>query len=57
VLNKNLNLNIDVNKLDKEIKDIENEIIKKTEQLSEVTKQIALKRFQKKFGKDIDYIG
>ncbi len=57
VLNKKLELNIDVNKLDKEIKDIESEIIKKTEQLSEVTKQIALKKLQKRFGKDIDYIG
>ena len=57
VLNKKLDLNIDVNKLDREIKDIESEIMKKTEQLSEVTKQIALKKFQKRFGKDIDYIG
>ena len=57
VLNKKLELNIDVNKLDREIKDIESEIMKKTEQLSEVTKQIALKKFQKRFGKDIDYIG
>lgn len=57
VLNKKLSLNVDVNKLDKEIKNIESEIMKKTEQLSEVTKQIALKRLQKKFGKDLDYIG
>ena len=57
VLNRELKLSIDVNKLDKEIKDIESEIIKKTEQLSEVTKQIALKKFQKKFGRDVDYIG
>ena len=57
VLNRELKLSIDVNKLDKEIKDIESEIIKKTEQLSEVTQQIALKKLQKKFGKDMDYIG
>ncbi len=57
ILNKNLNLNIDINKLDREIKDIEREIIKKTEQLSEVTKQIALKKLQKRLGKDVDYIG
>jgi len=56
VLNKKLNLKIDVNKLDREIKDIESEIMKKTEQLSEVTKQIAFKKMQKQFGK-IDYIG
>ena len=57
VLNKSLKLNIDVNKLDREIKDIESEIIKKTEQLSEVTRQIALKKLQKRIGKDVDYIG
>ena len=57
VLDKKLRLNIDVNKLDKEIKDIESEIIRKTEQLSEVTTQMALKKLQKKFGKDVDYIG
>ncbi len=57
ILNKKLELKLDINKLDKEIKDIESQIVKKTEQLSEVTKQIALKKFQKKFGKDIDYIG
>lgn len=57
VLNKSLKLDIDVNKLDREIKDIESEIIKKTEQLSEVTKQIALKKLQKRIGKDMDYIG
>ncbi|MBS3105788.1 PAC2 family protein [Candidatus Woesearchaeota archaeon] len=57
ILNKKLELKIDINKLDKEIKDIESEILKKTEQLSDVTKQIALKKFQKRFGMDVDYIG
>ena len=57
VLDKNLDLHIDINKLDREIKDIENEIMKKTEQLSEVTKQIALKKLGKRFGRDLDYIG
>ena len=57
VLDKKLGMKIDVSKLDREIKDIENEIMKKTEQLSEVTKQIAFKKLQKKFGKDVDYIG
>lgn len=57
VLNKKLDLRINVDKLDREIKDIESEILKKTEQLSEVTNQIALKKLQKKLGKGIDYIG
>lgn len=57
VLDKNLKLNIDINKLDREIKDIESEIIKKSEQLSGVAQQIALKKLQKKLGRDVDYIG
>jgi len=57
VLDRKLGLKMDVNRLDKEIKDIEGEIIKKTEQLSEVSKQFALKKLQKKIGKDVDYIG
>src|SRR3989338_7729967 len=56
VLNKKLDLNLNINKLDKEIKDIENEIIRKTEQLTEVTKQAALNKLQKKIGKGVDYI-
>lgn len=56
ILNRHLDLKLDVNKLDREIKDIENEIMKKTEQLSEVSKQIALKKLQK-LGKGVDYIG
>ena len=57
VLNKKLNLNLDISKLDREIKDIESELMKKTEQLSDITKQIALKKFQKKLGMGVDYIG
>jgi len=57
VLDKKLNLNINVDKLDAEIKNIESEILKKTEQLGEVAKSIELKKLQKKFGKDMNYIG
>src|SRR3989344_1795925 len=56
VLNKELSLNIDVNKLDREIKDIESELIKKSEQMNEVTQNMALKKLSKKLGKDLDYI-
>ncbi len=56
VLNRKLGLKLNIDKLDKEIKDIESELMKKTEQLSEVTKQIALKKLQK-IGKGLDYIG
>ena len=57
VLDGKLKLNLDIDKLDREIKGIESEILKKTEHLSEVTKQIALKKLQKRIGKDVDYIG
>lgn len=57
VLNQQLKLGLNINKLDKEIKDIESEIMKKTEQFSEVTKQMAMTKLKKKFGRDVDYIG
>ena len=56
ILNKKLDLKLDISKLDKEIKNIESELMKKTEQLNEVTKAIAIKKLQK-LGKDVDYIG
>ena len=57
VIDTKFKLNLDINKLDREIKDIESELIKKTEQISEISKQIALKKLQKRIGKDVDYIG
>ena len=57
VLDHHLKLKLDINKLDKEIKGIEAEILKKTDQFNEVTKQMALKKLGKRFGKDVDYIG
>ncbi len=56
-INHSLKLELNINKLDKEIKNIESQIMKKTEQLSEVTKTIALKNLQKRLGKEVDYIG
>ena len=43
--------------LDKEIKDIESEILKRTKQLTDVTKQSAIRKLKNKIGSDIDYIG
>jgi len=57
VLNKKLNLKIDIKDMDKEIKDIEKEMIKRTEELSEVSRQTALKKVKGKIKKDISYIG
>jgi hypothetical protein len=57
VLNKKLSLGIDIKDMDKEIKDIETEMIKRTEELSEVSRQTALKKVKGKLKKDISYIG
>ncbi len=57
ILDKNLNLKLDVNKLDKEIKEVEKEIIKRTEQLSEVSRSTALNKLKSKIDREADYIG
>ena len=57
VLNKELKLNIDVKRLHKEIKDIESDILGKTEQINEVTMQTTMNKLKSKFGEDVDYIG
>ncbi|HLG24789.1 MAG TPA: PAC2 family protein [Candidatus Nanoarchaeia archaeon] len=57
ILGKSFDLKIDINKLDREIKDIEGEILKKSEQMTKATKQIALNKIQGKLGKETDYIG
>jgi len=50
-------MKLNLKKLDKEIKDIEMEIIKKTGELTNVSKQTAIKKIKGKFGKDVAYIG
>ena len=57
LLNKKLGLNVDINKLDKEIKEVESEIMKRTEQLNEVSRSTALKKLKGKIGGEADYIG
>jgi len=57
ILNNKLSLGIDIDKLDKEIEEIEEEMIKRTEELTKISKQTALKKLKSKFGKDVDYIG
>lgn len=57
VLNKKLKLNIKLSKLDKEIEEMELEMMKKTDDLTKVSKQAALKKIKGKFVKDVNYIG
>ncbi len=56
ILNNNLKLKINLNKLDKEIKNIDKEMMIRTEQLGEVTKQTAINKLKGKI-KEVDYIG
>jgi hypothetical protein len=44
-------------RLHKEIKEIESDLLYKTEQMSEISKQTALKKLKGKLGEGVDYIG
>jgi len=57
VLDNTLKLNLNMKRLDKEIKEIESDMLKRTEQFSEVSKQVALNKLKGKLGKEMDYIG
>jgi hypothetical protein len=57
VLNKKLDLNVNLKNLDKEIESLESEMIKRSEELSEVSKQTAIKKIRGKIGGDVNYIG
>lgn len=56
-LNKKLNLKINLKNMDKEITDIEKEMMKRTEELTEVSKQTAMKKIKGKMGGEVSYIG
>ncbi len=57
ILNKKLNLQINLKDMNKEIKELESEIMKKTEDLAEVTRTTAMKKLKGKIRKDVSYIG
>ncbi len=57
ILNKKLDLNFNIKKLDKEIASIEGEMLKTTKELSDVQKNLALKKVRNKFGSEQEYIG
>jgi hypothetical protein len=57
ILNKKLSLSVNLKDMDKEIKTLEQEMIKKTEELSSVSKSTALKKLKGRIGKDTSYIG
>jgi uncharacterized protein (TIGR00162 family) len=56
-LNKKLGLKIKISDLDKEIEDIETEILTRTQELGKVSKKAALKKLQGRVQKETSYIG
>lgn len=57
ILNARLGLRLNLKELDKEIEDIEHEVSKKTQEISKVSKQIALDKLKNKLGEEAEYIG
>jgi uncharacterized protein (TIGR00162 family) len=57
VLDKRLKLGISMSRLNKEAKEIESDILGRTEQINEIARQTALKKLKSKLGEDVDYIG
>jgi uncharacterized protein (TIGR00162 family) len=58
ILTKKLKIKVNLQDLEKEIKELEAEIMKRTEDLSEVSKQTAIKKLKGKLGKEeTSYIG
>jgi len=57
ILNKKLDLKINLKELDKEIKGVEKEILKTTKELGEVSKDTAMKKMKRKLKEDVSYIG
>jgi hypothetical protein len=57
VLDKKLRLNIKLKDLDKEIKELESEMIRRTEELSDVSRKTAIKKLKGRIGEEISYIG
>jgi uncharacterized protein (TIGR00162 family) len=56
-LNKKLDLKIKISDLDKEIADIEGEILTRTQELGKLSKKQALKKLQGRMQKETSYIG
>ncbi|HII71572.1 TPA: hypothetical protein HA265_02345 [Candidatus Woesearchaeota archaeon] len=57
VLNTRLDLKIKISELDKEIEDIEGEILTRTQDLGKLSKKAALKKLQGRMQKETSYIG
>jgi hypothetical protein len=56
ILNDKLSLRVDLKRLSREIDDIESELVKRTKDLADISKQTAIKKLKSKFS-EVDYIG
>jgi hypothetical protein len=57
ILNKKLGIGINLKDMDKEIRELEEEMMKRTEELTDVKMQTAIKKLKGKFGEEPSYIG
>ena len=57
MLNRKFRLDIEIDKMEKEIKDMEEEMIKRTEEITKVYKETASQKLKSKIGGDMNYIG
>jgi uncharacterized protein len=57
VINKELGLSLNLKEMDRQIKKLETEMLQKTKELSQISKETAIKKIEGKFGKDVTYIG
>jgi proteasome assembly chaperone (PAC2) family protein len=57
ILEKKLDLKINLKELDKEIKDLEEEMLKTTQELSGISKDVAAKKLKGKGSNEVSYIG
>ncbi|MEK6960073.1 MAG: PAC2 family protein [Nanoarchaeota archaeon] len=56
-LKKRFGLNLDVEKMEKDIEELEREVVKKTNELNQVSKKSALQKLKGKLGNETSYIG
>jgi len=57
ILTKKFGLEIDLNEINKEIDQLETELLKRTKEINDVSKQTAIKKLKGKIKSDVDYIG
>lgn len=57
ILNNMFSMNLKLQKLEKEIKEMESEILKRTDELAKVSKASAMGKLRGKIGKEVNYIG